>query len=232
MDALIRCLAELIALLMTAIAPAAVSASAQSPSGGGEVYVADVREAPPELGLSSSIELQPDGRFHWRFSMGQLALSARGEWERGGGMIRLNNPEQVGEPAIELAGSARDAADALRVSLEPATARMASALEVELEFPDNLFARVPLGDGDVRIPAGEQRPIAVRLTSESFSFRTQPIAVAPDGDNVLTLRLVPADLGQAFFASQQKGFDDGGMTLDWRGIALRYDRAPARPAGN
>lgn len=163
--------------------------------------------------------------------MRQLALSARGEWHRDG-MFHLDNPDQVGEPAIGLAGAARDAADVLRVSLEPATARMATVLEVELEYPDNRFALVPLGDGEVRIPAGEQRPIAVRLMSTSFSFRTQPIAVATDGDNVLILRLVPADLGQAFLGSQQTRFDENGMTLNWRGIDLRYDRAPARPAGN
>jgi hypothetical protein len=104
---------------------------------------------------------------------------------------------------------------------------MASALEVELEYPDYRFARIPLADGEIRIPAGEERPIAVRLMSESISFRTQPIAVTPGGDNVLTLRLTPADLGQAFFGSQQTRFDTRGMTLDWRGIALRYNRVPA-----
>lgn len=230
MDAPARRLVRRILLSVVAIAP--VPASAQPALDGGEVYVADVREAPAELGLSSSIELQPDGRFDWRFTMRQLTLSARGEWERDGGMIRLGNPEQVGEPAIELAGSARDAADALRVRLEPATARMASVLEVELQFPDDHFARFPLGDGEVRIPAGEALPIAVRLGSEAFNFRTQPIALAPDGDNVLALRLVPADLGQAFLASQQTRFDERGMTIHWLGIALRYERASARPAGN
>ena len=213
--------------LSSSTAPA--SASARPSSDRGELYVADLHEAP---GWSSTIELHPDGHFDWRLSTGQLPLSARGEWQRDGGMLRLGNPEQVGEPGIALAASARDPANTLRVRLEPASARMASALEVELEFPDNQFARVPLGEGEVRIPAGEPRPVAVRLMSETFSFRTEPIAVAPGGDNVLTLRLVPADLGQAFFGSQQTGFDGNDMTIDWRGIALPYHRAAARRAGN
>jgi hypothetical protein len=231
MAALTRYFAGRAVLLMTAIA-APIAASAQASSGDSGIYVADVREAPAELGLSSSIELRPDGHFDWRFHMRQLTLSAHGDWERDGDMIRLGNPQQVGEPGIELASSTLDAADTLRVSLDSATARMASVLEVELEYPDNAFARVPLAGGEISIPAGEQRPIAVRLTSPSISFRTQPIAVERDGDNALTLRLVPADLGQAFFGSQTTHFDGRGMTLDWRGIALRYDRAPARPAGN
>ena len=177
------------------------------------------------------IELRPDGEFGWRFTMGALTLTAQGEWRSESGMIRLSNPDQVGEPALEVASSARDAGVALRVALEPATARMASVLALQLEFPDNRFANVSLGDGEISLPAGEERPIALRLTSESVSFRTRPIAIAPGGDNVLTLRLVPADLGQAFFASQQTAFDGGSMTLDWRGIALRYNRAERRPAG-
>ena len=212
-------------LLAATAASASVSACAQAPPGDAEVYVADVREAPPELGISSSIELRQDGRFVWRFTMEQLTLSAVGEWESGGGMIELTNPEQVGEPTMELTGSARDDADVLRVSLEPATARMASVLELELEYPDHYFASVAFEAGEARLPAGEERPIAVRLVSTPFAFRTQPIELAPDGDNVLTLRLVPADLGQAFFSSQSNAFDDSGMTLDWRGIALRYRRS-------
>ena len=228
-----RGLAGLAVLLIAAAGSACSATSPQgSDVGGSEVYVADVREAPPELGLSSSIELRPDGRFDWRMQMGQLRLSAHGEWERDGPMIRLHNPAQVGEPAIELAGASRDPADLLRVSLEPATARMASVLELELEYPGNSFMRVPLGDGAISIPAGEERPIALRLMSEPFTIRTQPIALAPDGANVLTLRLVPADLGQAFFGSQQTAFDERGMTIDWRGIAIRYDRAPSGPRGN
>jgi hypothetical protein len=222
------------AVLVMAVAASGPSArSAEvSNAGGSEVYVADVREAPPELRLSSSIELRPDGRFDWRMQMGQLTLSASGEWERDGPMIRLHNPDQVGEPALELASATRDPADLLRVSLEPATARMASVLELELEYPGNSFMRVPLGDGAISIPAGQERPIAVRLMSEPFTIRTQPIAIAPDGPNVLTLRLVPADLGQAFFGSQQSAFDERGMTIDFRGIAIRYDRGPSGPRGN
>ena len=227
MNIVARWIAGCILLLTTGSASPPAPLPAQSPSSPGELYAADVHEAPPELGLSSTIELKPGGRFEWHFTMRGLTLSARGEWDRDGGMIHLGNPEQVGEPAIELAGAARDAASALRVRLEPATARMASVLEVELEYPDYRFARIPLADGEIRIPAGEERPIAVRLTSESISFRTQPIAVAPGGDNVLTLRLTPADLGQAFFGSQRTRFDERGMTLDWRGIALRYNRVPA-----
>jgi hypothetical protein len=58
--------------------------------------------------------------------------------------------------------------------------------------------------------------------SETFSFRTEPVAIR--ADNVLTLRLMPANLGQAFFSSQQTGFDESGFTVQWRGIAIRYDR--------
>lgn len=228
MNIVARSMAGCMLLLTTGSASPQAPLPAQSPAPAGELYAADVHEAPAELGLSSTIELKPNGRFEWRFTMRRLTLSARGEWDRGGGMIHLSNPEQVGEPTIELAGAARDAAAALCVRLEPVTARMASALEVELEYPDDRLARIPLADGEVCMSAGERRPIAVRLTSESISFRTQPIAVAPGGDNVLILRLTPADLGQAFFGSQQTRFDGRGMTLDWRGVALRYDRVPAR----
>lgn len=232
MVGLARCLAGRSLLLTLAIAPPSFAVSAQTPSPASGVYVADVSEAPPELGLSSSIELRPDGCFDWRLQMGQLRLSARGSWERDGEMIRLHNPEQVGEPAVELAASARDPTDTLRISLDPSTAPMASVLEVELEYPDNQFARIALGGGAVSLPAGEERPIAVRLMSEAFTLRTQSIEIAPDGDNVLTLRLVPADLGQAFFGSQQRGFDESGMTIDWRGIAIRYNRAATPPSGD
>ena len=230
---LLHSLAGCAVLLMPAAASGPATTVAQASAvGGSEFYVADFRQASGELGLSSSIELRPDGRFDWRMQMGQLTLSARGEWQREGPMIRLHNPEQVGEPAIELAGASRDPADLLRVSLEPATARMASVLQLELEYPGNSYLRVPLGDGGISIPAGEEGPMAVRLMSEPFGFRTQPIELAPGGANVVTLRLAPADLGQAFFASQQSAFDERGMTLDWRGIAIRYERVPAPPRGN
>lgn len=212
---------------------AACSAPAQPGGGetkGGELFVADVREAPPEMALQSSIELKSDGTFDWRFSTRELALSAHGNWHRDN-MLHLENPEQVGEPAIELAASARDPAETVRIALDPATRPMESVLEAELEYPGDVFARVPLTGGWFSIPAGEDRPVAVRLFSEAFTFRSQPIVLAPGGDNDLTLRLVPANFGQAYFASQQTGFDAEGMTIDWRGIALRYNRAPARAAG-
>lgn len=236
MIAVIRWLAGCVVLLTTASASLPVASSAQppaaAPSNPGELYVADVGAASPDLGLSSSIVLQPGGRFEWRLTMGLADVSARGTWDRDGDMLHLNNPEQVGAPALALAGTARDAGVVLRVQLEPATARMASVLEAELEYPGDRFARAPLGDGPISLPAGEPRPIAVRLMSETFSLRTEPVAIAPGGDNVLTLRLTPADFGQAFFGSQQVRFDARGMTLDWRGIALRYNRAPAAPAGS
>lgn len=215
----------LVAHALLLIAAAACSPAPLSAQPGAELYVADVREAPADARLSSSIELQPDGHFTWRFNLGELALSARGEWQRDGAMIRLNNPEQVGQPGLEVAGGSRDPAVALRVSLEPATARMASALVLQIEYPDNVVTDVPMAGGEVTIPRGQARPIAVRLVSETISFYTDFRPIPADGDNVLTLRLVPADLGQAFFASQQTGFDGSRMTLDWRGIALRYDRA-------
>ena len=231
MNASAAWLARSVVLGSLAIACVATAACAQAPAEGasaprGELFVADVREAPSELGLSSSVELQPDGHFDWRLATRDLSLSARGEWERDGGMIRFSNPDQVGEPAIELAGSSRDSEVAVRVALDPATARMASVLEVEFELPDDRFIRAPLSGGGIALPSSEPRPTALRLMSESFSIRTQPIPIPPDGDNDFIVRLVPADLGQAFFGSQQTQFDGNGMTIDWRGIALRYDRAP------
>ena len=224
-------------LLIMAAVP--VSACGQAPSAAGaeaassvkatappEVYLADVREAPPELGLSSSISLYPNGRIEWRLETRELALQAEGEWSRDGGMIRLSNPQQVSEPSLELVSSARNSAVGLTVELEPQTARMASTLEAEIEYPGERHVRIPLSGGAVSIPAAESRPVAVRLMSPAFSIRTQPIPVLPEGDNVLTLRLVPANLGQAFFGSQQTAFDPNGMTIDWRGIGLRYDRSP------
>ena len=104
-------------------------------SEGSEWYVADVHEAPAELGLSSSLELRANGHFAWRFRTTQLTLSAHGDWDREGEIIHLSNPQQVGEPAIELASSTSDPRVGLRVGLDPATARMASVLEAELEFP-------------------------------------------------------------------------------------------------
>lgn len=217
-------------LLWLAAACSAPAQPSEPAASGGELFVADVREAPPEMGLQSSIELKPDGTFDWRFSTRELALSAHGNWHRDS-MLHLENPDQVGEPSVELAASARNPGEAVRIALDPATRPMASVLEAELEYPDDVFARVPLTGGWFSIPAGEDRPVAVRLFSEAFSFRSQPIALAPDGDNDLTLRLVPADFGQAFFGSQQTGFDAEGMTIDWRGIALRYNRAAPRDAG-
>ena len=230
-----RPIAELPSKLLICLAAAAASLSAPAwsqPSRADGVYIADLREAPPELHLSSSIELRPDGRFDWRLTMGDVALSAQGEWSVDGDMIHLDNPEQVGEPAVELVSSTSDESLLLSVVLEPATARMAPALEVELEYPGNSFSRIEFEDGRVELLAADERPIAVRLTSQSLSLRTQPIEVPAAGDNVLTLRLIPADLGQAFFASQQRAFDDRGMTLDWAGFALRYDRAPVNGLGD
>jgi hypothetical protein len=205
-------------------------AMAQSSGGAGQ-YVADTSGAPPELRPSSSIELRPGGQFIWRLQMGQLQLSARGDWTRDGDMLRLDNSEQVGEPELELAQSSRDAGTLLRVSLDPATTRMASVLELEVEYPGDSFAIVPISSGEVSIPL-ERTPLGVRLTSASFNFRTQSVPVALNGDNNLTLRLVPADLGQAFFGSQQVRFDERGMTLVWRGIALRYKLAALLEPGS
>ena len=214
-----------IACMATAACAQAPAEDASAPKG--ELFVADVREAPAELGLSSSIELQADGHFDWRLTTRQLSLSARGDWERDGNMIRFSNPDQVGEPAIELADSAQDSEVAVRLALDPATARMASVLEVEFELPEDRFVRAPLSGGEIALPSTEPRPIALRLMSEAFSIRTQPIVIPPQGDNSFIVRLVPADLGQAFFGSQQTQFGSNGMTIDWRGIALRYDRMPS-----
>lgn len=216
---------------MLLIAVAACSPAAVSAQPGAAYYVADMSEAPAGARLSSVMELRPDGQFLWRFNQGDLALSARGEWQSEGGMIRLSNPDQVGQPALEVAASARDPAVAFRVSLDPATRAMASVLVLQLEFPDNMVTDIPMAGGEVALPAGQPRPIAVRLTGDAVSFYTAFVSIAADGDNVLTLRLVPADLGQAFFASQQTQFDGQGMTLDWRGMALRYRRSERRPAG-
>lgn len=213
---------------------AAVTACSQGPVSaqpGSAYYVADVSEAPAEARLSSMIELMPSGAFQWHFRQGDLRLSARGEWRQEGGMIRFGNPEQVGEPALEVVRSSRDPGVALRVSLDADTARMASVLVLQVEFPGNSVSDIPVAGGEVTLPAGQARPIAVRLVSETVSFTTAFTPIAADGDNVLTLRLVPADLGQAFFASQQTAFDGASMTLDWRGIALRYNRAERRPDG-
>lgn len=207
-------------LVMAACGPASVSAQP-----GASRYVADFSAAPAGARPSSSIELRPDGQFEWRFNQGALALTARGEWRSEGGMIRISNPEQVGQPALEVASSSRDPAVALRVTLEPATARMASVLVLQVQFPDNVVIEVPLAEGEASFPRGQDRATAVRIVSETVSFYTPFLPVAADGDNVLTLRLVPADLGQAFFASQQTSFDGASMTLDWRGMALRYNRA-------
>ena len=199
----------------------------------GEVYIADLRDAPAALELSSSIELQPDGRFVWQYRSGQLVLSARGEWEReSDGQILLSNPEQVGQPQVEISASSRDPADIFRVLLEPATARMSSALLLELEYPGNYFATFPFEEGVARITDSE-RPIALRLVSDTLSFYTFRIELAPDGDNVLTLRLIPADLGQAFFSSQRNPFDANGMRIHWLNADLRYYRTlPPRSANS
>ena len=75
--------------------------------------------------------------------------------------------------------------------------------------------------------------LLARLVSDTLSFYTFRIELAPDGDNVLTLRLIPADLGQAFFSSQRNPFDANGMRIHWLNADLQYYRTlPPRGANS
>ncbi|WP_114953844.1 hypothetical protein [Sphingosinicella terrae] len=222
------------AVMLAALALLGARAEAQNPAepsgprGFAGRYVADFSDAPPSLGWTSAIELKPDGTFLWNFATRELDLSARGRWCRDGpDRLDLTNEEAVGSPEVQLAQSSRDGGEGVLVSLEPDSREATSHLGVEAEYPDGYHERFRFRDFQVRLPSSPQRPlVAVRLVSDAFTYRSWPIEVTRDGDNVLGLRVVPANFAQAAFGSQAGDVRDGRLTIHWWGYAIPYDRAP------
>lgn len=174
--------------------------------------------------VGSQLVLAPNGRFIWMLAYGSLDAMGEGRWTReSDGAILLNSDPPVVPPRLELVSRSRDDQPGIAIRLACDSRQAAEVTRALVEYADGTRFDHNFDHAEVRTEA--QRPVtAISVGSEIFGLRSERIPVNAQEANVFTFRFIANDFGRADFRNERVTVAGRALTLNWRGMALRYTR--------
>ncbi|MFP5330033.1 MAG: hypothetical protein ACLGHC_07865 [Alphaproteobacteria bacterium] len=200
------------ALLLAAIWP-------HSSAGVAGLYVTNQME------MAGALELQPQGRFRYRFDYGAVSEEAEGVWTSDGRSVRLTSEPMPRLPAFTLLSDDPAPSGQLFVAIDNPPLRW-SPLEVEVT-PAGGGAPIAASageDGRVDLPEGV-RAAAVRLLFPVYESAGEPVKLEGDRGHRLLFRLDPNDFGKAAFRGEAMPLDAGAIIMHRYETTIVFRRA-------
>lgn len=199
------------------LAAALLAAAAPGPAVEG-LYLLDMPET------ASALRIGPGDRFEWAFSQGALDLVAEGRWTREGDALLLTSDPPVVPPRFAQTGSDQGG-PGLIVLVTNDRGAPAGNLDVMAEYADGTHDLGFIDRGEYRFESQAGRTIVtLRLGSIVYDFISESFPVA-QGTGTMRFRFEANDVGKADFQSLSARIaGSDGLTMDWRGLTLRYAR--------